>query len=239
MMQKILSVLFIGQMYVMMLLMGIVFFPLALASPGGASFACKTYTRWVIWTARVMVGIKTEVRGTVPEGECLVAAKHQSFFDIIVIFNALPAPKFIMKRELLYAPIIGQYSYRLGCIPVARGRRTQAIKKMREDVQAGQQRPGQLVIYPQGTRIAPGVKAPYKIGTGVLYSDLEQRCVPVATNIGVFWPKRGLRRTPGTAVVEFLDPIAPGQPVETFMADLETSIETRSDALLKEAGFDA
>lgn len=234
-MQWIRGAIFVFQMYLMMPIMGLLFFPLALASPRGAAWACHTYTRWVIWTARWMVGIRTDVRGPVPQDEVLVAAKHQSFFDIIVIFNALPRSKFIMKMQIFYTPIIGQYSYRLGCIPVRRGKRGQAIKKMIADVKAGKALPGQVVIYPQGTRVAPGVKAPYKVGAAVLYRELEQPCVPVATNVGVFWPKRGFRRKPGVAVVEFLDPIAPGLDSDAFMEELETRIETRSQALLEEA----
>ena len=106
------------------------------------------------------------------------------------------------------------------------------------DVKAGHALPGQLIIYPQGTRIAPGVKAPYKIGTGALYKELGQPVVPVATNVGVFWPKRGVTRHPGTAVFEFLPRIEPGLEVDVFMAQLEETIETASDRLNKEAGFD-
>jgi len=185
-----------------------------------------------------MVGIRTEVRGTPPTNEVVIASKHQSFLDIILIFKSIPAGKFIMKRELMYAPIIGQYALKLGCVPVDRGKRSQAIKKMVEDVEKGRLAAGQLIIYPQGTRIAPGVKAPYKVGTGILYQELGQPCVPVATNVGLFWPKRGIYRKPGLAVVEFLPPIMPGKSKAEFMAELEEVIETASDKLMKEAGFE-
>ncbi|MBT8424840.1 MAG: 1-acyl-sn-glycerol-3-phosphate acyltransferase, partial [Silicimonas sp.] len=78
-------------------------------------------------------------------------------------------------------------------------------------------------------------KRPYKVGTGALYQQLGQPCVPVATNIGHFWPKRGFLRRPGLAVVEFLDPIEPGMEIKAFMERLETAIESHSDALLREA----
>jgi 1-acyl-sn-glycerol-3-phosphate acyltransferase len=168
----------------------------------------------------------------------MVAAKHQSFFDILVIFHAIPRGKFIMKRELLFTPIFGQYAWRLGSVPVNRGKRGQAIAKMVADVEKGRREPGQLVIYPQGTRVAPGVDMPYKVGTAVLYEQLGQPCVPVATNIGVFWPRRGVLRRPGTAVVEFLPRLPPGLPREEFMARLEFEIETVSNALMADAGFE-
>jgi len=237
-MQLLRSILFIIQMYVAMLVLGIVFAPWAIVSRKGAFAACKTFCKWVFWTMEWMVGIKGEVRGQVPQGEVLIAAKHQSFLDIMLIFHALPAGKFIMKRELLYAPIIGIYAKRIGCVPVARGKRGAAIAKMVRDVDAGLAHPGQLIIYSQGTRVSPGAKVPYKVGTAVLYEQLGQPCVPVATNVGLFWPRKGLRRTPGTAVVEFLPTMPDGMSRAAFLAELEDVVETRSDALMREGGFE-
>jgi 1-acyl-sn-glycerol-3-phosphate acyltransferase len=193
----------------------------------------------VLWTLAWMTGLKTEVRGTPPTDEVMIAAKHQSFLDIMMIYNAVPRGKFIMKRELMFAPLLGQYALRIGCVPVNRGKRGAAIAKMLADVKSGKQQGGQLIIYSQGTRVAPGVKRPYKIGTGALYEQLGQPCVPVATNVGVFWPRHGILRKPGLAVVEFLPEIAPGLPRDAFMARLETEVETASDALMAEAGFHA
>ncbi len=237
MMQWIRSLLFIIQMYVAMLVVAVVYFPFAVVSAAGAHAACHAYCRWVFWTMRWMVGLRVEVRGTPPTDDVMVPAKHQSFLDILAIYNAMPRGKFIMKRQLMYAPLIGQYGLRIGCVPVNRGKRGAAIKKMLEDVRSGKQQGGQLIIYPQGTRVAPGVDRPYKAGTGALYEQLGQPCVPVATNVGVFWPKRGITRMPGVAVIEFLPRIEPGLSKEAFMARLEADIETASNALLDEVGF--
>ncbi|SFR32083.1 lysophospholipid acyltransferase family protein [Litoreibacter janthinus] len=235
--QWVRSLVFNFSMYVAMPTYALIYLPWAIVSPHGAVAACHAYCRYVKWTARWMVGLHSEVRGTPPTGEVLVAAKHQSFLDIIMIFDAIPHGKFIMKAILLYAPVLGQYAYRIGCIPVNRGKRGAAIAKMLADVEKGDKLPGQLVIYSQGTRLAPGVKRPYKIGTAVLYEQMGQTCYPVATNAGVFWPRRGVFRKPGVAVVEFLEPIAPGLPKEEFLAKLEAEVETASDRLLLEAGF--
>ncbi|MFY0692833.1 MAG: 1-acyl-sn-glycerol-3-phosphate acyltransferase [Paracoccaceae bacterium] len=225
------------QMYVMIAVIGILFFPLALLSRNGAYMACHLYTSWIKWTAAWMIGLKTTVRGTPPTGAALVAAKHQSFFDVMLIFAALPRGKFIMKSLLMYAPIVGQYGLRLGCVPVNRGKRGAAVAKMLKDVANGAQDPGQLIIYPQGTRVAPGDHKPYKVGTAVLYEQMQQPCFPVATNVGVFWPKRGVYRKPGLAVIEFLEPIAPGLDKTTFLTKLETEVEEHSNRLMAEAGF--
>lgn len=233
------SLLFVVQMYLAMPVFGLWFLPRTLTRREGAHDAVQAYCRWVRRSAAVLVGLRTEVRGTVPGGEVLVASKHQSFLDIILLVSVLPQPKFIMKKELLWAPVLGWYARRIGCVPVDRGKRGQAIQKMVADVKAGTGMPGQLIIYPQGTRVAPGVARPYKIGTGVLYAQLGQTCVPAATNVGVFWPRHGITRKPGLAVVEFLDPMPPGLPVESFMAALEERVEAASDRLMAEAGFRA
>ncbi len=239
MIQWLRSLIYLLQAYFMMFVMGIVFAPYAIATPNGARVACKTWARWAIWTARWMVNLHGEVRGPVPQGELLVAAKHQSFFDILLLFEALPAAKFIMKRELLWTPIIGIYAKRLGCVPVDRGKRGAAIQQMLEDVEAGRSAPGQLCIYPQGTRVAPGDHKPYKAGTAALYQQLGQPCIPVATNVGLFWPRKGILRKPGTCVVEFLPAIEVGLETQAFMSELEDRVEAQSNKLMNEAGFHA
>lgn len=237
MIQWIRSLIFIGQMYLAMLVLAIVFTPWAIVQQRGAFVAVHTYCRWVRWTAGWMVGLKSEVRGTPPTGEVLIAAKHQSFFDIILIVSVVPRPKFIMKSILRFAPILGWYALRIGCVPVDRGKRAQAIQQMIDGVKSGAQEPGQLIIYPQGTRVAPGAHLPYKIGPGILYEQTGQPCVPAATNVGVFWPRHGILRKPGLAVVEFLPVIEPGKPKKAFMAELEDVVEANSNRLMAEAGF--
>jgi 1-acyl-sn-glycerol-3-phosphate acyltransferase len=237
--QWLLSLIFIVQMYLAMVVVGILYLPYALINRDGALAACHAYCAWVIFSLRAITGLRCEVRGTPPTEPVLIAAKHQSFLDILMIFNAVPRGRFIMKQELIYAPILGWFALRIGCIPVDRGKRGAAITKMMAAVKSGAQKAGQLIIYSQGTRVAPGVKAPYKAGTAALYLQIGQDCVPVATNVGVFWPKHGILRKRGLAVVEFLPPIQPGLPSGEFMARLEQQVETASDALMAEAGFRA
>jgi 1-acyl-sn-glycerol-3-phosphate acyltransferase len=237
--QWVRSVLFIIQMYAAMPVLAIVYTPVAIFSRPAAFAACHAYCRWVRWTASWMIGLKSEVRGAPPTDQVLVAAKHHSFFDIIILFGSMPRAKFIMKKELKWAPILGWYALRIGCVPVDRGKRGQAIAAMMKAVEEGRQDPGQLIIYPEGTRTAPGAKPAYKVGSSVLYAQLNQDCVPAATNVGAFWPRQGFYRRPGLAVVEFLPRIAPGLSNAEFMAALETGIEAATNRLLAEAGFDA
>lgn len=233
------SVIYIGQMYAAMAVIGLLFFPWALVSRRGARIACVSWCRWSRWSAGWLVGLKSEIRGTPPTDQVIIASKHQSFFDIILIFSAVPAAKFIMKRELLWMPVFGQYALRIGCVPVDRGKRGAAISKMLRDVERGAAEPGQLIIYPQGTRVAPGVHKPYKVGAALLYEQTGQPCVPAATNVGVFWPRKGIYRKPGLAVMEFLPVIEPGLSKTEFLKRLEREVETASDALYEEATRDA
>lgn len=233
----ILSLLFIVQMYLAMVVFALVYAIPALFSRNWAWAAVHAYCRWVRRTAAVMVGLRSEVRGKVPQDEVLIASKHQSFFDIILIVSVVPRPKFIMKKELKWAPLLGFYAWRIGCIPVDRGKKGRAIAEMKRAVAEGAKVPGQLIIYPQGTRVAPGADMPYKVGTGLLYQQMGKPCIPAATNVGVFWPRHGIYRKPGLAVVEFLPEIAPGRAVGDFMAELERVVESASDRLMAEAGF--
>ncbi len=236
--QYVMSFIFIGQMYLMMLLMALFFTPFAIFSRVWTFRAIHTYCGWVRWTASWMVGLHSEIRGEVPTGEVLVASKHQSFFDIILIVHAVPRAKFIMKKEIIWTPIVGFYAKRMGCVSVDRGKRSKAIKMMVDGVRSGAQKPGQLIIFPQGTRVAAGATREYKIGSGVLYKETGQSCVPVATNVGVFWPRHGIYRRPGMAVLEFLPAIEPGLSTGDFMRVLEDQIETRSNQLMAATGFD-
>jgi len=233
------SLLFITVMYLAMAVLALVYLLPTLFTRDGAFRAVHTYTNVVRWAARVIVGLRSEIRGPVPTGEVIIASKHQSFFDILLIVSAVPRPKFIMKKQLVHTPILGFYARRIGCIPVDRGKRGAAVKQMIADVEAGRSAPGQLIIFPQGTRVAAGAHLPYKVGVGVLYKETGQAVVPAATNVGVFWKRHGIMRWPGTAVVEFLPEIAPGEEVPAFMTRLEAVVEENSNRLMAEAGFEA
>jgi 1-acyl-sn-glycerol-3-phosphate acyltransferase len=225
-------------MYALMLVLGVLFAPLALWSVDGAYRGIKTYCRAVFWLLRVICGLKVEVRGQVPQGDVIVCSKHQSFLDIMMLAECLPRAKFIMKKELRWAPVLGLYALRIGSTPVARGRKSKAMKDMVAHAEKSAEEASQLVIYPQGTRVLPGAHRPYKVGAGVLYDRMGKECVPAATNVGVFWSRRSRYRRPGTAVLEFLDPIPAGLAVAPFMKQLESVVEDNSNRLMREAGFD-
>lgn len=235
-MQFLRSLIFQVWMYGLMGIVGIVLSPCALWSRAGAYFAIGIYLDLVFWGLRHLCGLTYEIRGTPPTGDVLVASKHQSFLDILIALRALPRAQFVMKRSLVWAPFLGWYALRIGASPVTRGRGAESISEMMEGVRRARREPGQLVIFPQGTRVAPGGKAVYRAGVLALCQGFDLACVPAAVNTGLFWPRYGIVRRPGVAVMEFLEPMPPGMAGRDFLSLLETRIETASDRLMAEAG---
>ena len=171
-------------LYGLMFVMGVLMAPLAAVSRAGTYWVIHTYTSIVLGALRVICGLRVEVRGKVPQDEVIVASKHESFLDILILANVLPRPKFVMKKQLKWAPVLGFYAMRMGCAPVDRGRKREAMTQMVSDLDDAGQEPGQIIIYPQGTRTLPGAKLPYKIGAGVLYTRFGHPCVPAANQCG-------------------------------------------------------
>lgn len=158
--QWIRSILFNIVMYVSMIAIALAFTPLVLVDRKWAPVWMRIFARWTRFTLRWIAGLRTEVRGEIPTTGALIASKHQSFLDSILLFSVLPAPRFIMKKQLAWIPLMGWMALQAGFIPVDRGKRGAAIKKMMADVEKGRATPGQLIIYPQGTRVAPGAHLP-------------------------------------------------------------------------------
>ncbi|MCF3973008.1 lysophospholipid acyltransferase family protein [Paracoccus salsus] len=209
----------------------------------GRAAASAVAGRWVgylLWAARLHLGVTCEVRGTPPTGDCIVAAKHQCFLDILAIAHAVKRPAFIMKREVMRVPVMGWYAYKVGGIPIDRSRGRDALRAISGEINARMtsgEGLGQLIIYPEGTRTRPGEHRDYKHGVGTLRAATTLPVVPVAVNTGLFWPRKGWGVRPGRAVVEFLPVIGADLPRHAFMPRLRAEIEDHSDRLMAEAGF--
>lgn len=228
------SLTFIGLMYGLLVVMGLACLIPSKFSRRWAMVFIRAYCSAVIWMLRVIVGTRVEVRGNIPRGPCIVASKHQSFLDVIVLTRVLPRPAFVMKKSLRWAPVLGVYAERLGSIAIDRGAGGEAVRTMLEG--AGKQAAGrQIIIFPQGTRVRPGVNVPWRPGVLRLYQTLDQPMVLVALNTGWFWPRTGLRRTPGTAVLEFLGSIRAGRPTDSLLDEMAETIDLASDRLGDEA----
>jgi 1-acyl-sn-glycerol-3-phosphate acyltransferase len=185
---------------------------------------------------RLLCGIKVEYRGLekIPHGALLVASKHQSLWETFALLQLFSDPAFILKRELQWIPFFGWYAMKASMIPVDRGRRGQALADMTERARVELSRGRQIVIFPEGTRRAPGAEPNYKFGIVHLYGETGITCLPIALNSGLFWPRRSFMRYPGTIVAEILDPIAPGLSKDAFAARLQQDIETATARLIAE-----
>jgi 1-acyl-sn-glycerol-3-phosphate acyltransferase len=189
-----------------------------------------------LWLLRFTCGIKVEFRGLtkIPSGPLLVASKHQSMWETFALLPLFTDPAFILKRELLWIPFFGWYAWKVGMIPVDRGKRSLALAKLAVDVREELARNRQIVIFPEGTRRAPGAEPSYKYGIVHLYAEEGVPCLPIALNSGLFWPRRSFRRYPGTILVEVLDPIPPGLDKREFSERLQQTIEAATARLIAE-----
>lgn len=202
-----------------------------------AMAALKVHARFELFLLHLIVGTKIEVRGRekIPDGPCLVASKHQSAWETFALIPIFRDPALLMKRELFWIPFHGWFSKKFEMIPVDRDKGPSALRRMLREAKDRAAQGREIVIFPEGTRRAPGAPPDYKTGVVLLYEALRIPCVPLALNSGVFWPRRSLLRRPGTIVVEILDPIPPGLPKAEFLERLIGSIETASARLLAEA----
>jgi 1-acyl-sn-glycerol-3-phosphate acyltransferase len=178
--------------------------------------------------------IKVEVRGRefIPTGAALVAPKHQCMLDVFAQFTWLPGSAFVMKKELAWIPWFGWYAAKAGAIIIDREGHSRTLRQVMREGAELFKRGRQVVIFPEGTRKAPGEAPDYKPGIAALYRELDVPVYPVATNAGVHWPAHGFIRRPGTIVFEYLEPIPPGLKRAEFMRILEERIETASARLL-------
>lgn len=192
------------------------------------------WARVTLWLLRIVGGITVEFRGVenIPPGPLLVAAKHQSALETLALVTCFPDFAYILKRELLWIPLIGWYLSRSGMVAIDRSKGARAMSAMNEAAADAIRDQRQLIIFPEGTRRPPGAPPAYKLGLTHLYAALGVPCLPVALDTGLYWPRRRLVRRPGTTVIEFLPPIPPGLERARFLEAVQERIETASDRLL-------
>lgn len=230
------SAVFAAWMFGLAIVMGIICLPLLLGPRRWALGAVKLWATWVLASLAPLTGTRLEVRGRerLPRGAALIAAKHQGMMDILAALHLLDDPCIVLKKELMWIPIFGWFSAKTGMVPVDRKAGSKAVRDLLVAAQRALGEGRQMLIYPEGTRRAPGDPPDYKPGVAGLYRELNVPCTPVATNSGLVWPAHGLAKFPGTAVFELLEPIPPGLKRGSFMKELESRIETASNALVNE-----
>ncbi|WP_339745847.1 lysophospholipid acyltransferase family protein [uncultured Maricaulis sp.] len=200
----------------------------------------RSYARLTVLLMRWICGIKVEVRGTPPKNQAVIlAAKHQSWGDGLAMMAKCGDVNFICGDHMLNYPLIGWVLKRCGAIVVSNQGGAEAMASLRAGVERsqGEGRPRPILIYPEGHLTPVGTGMRYRSGAWQLSSQLDRPVVPVATNLGQCWPQQKWSKFSGTAVIEFLEPMPPSPDRNSFLAELETRVETRSRAL--EAEFAA
>lgn len=231
------SLLFNGFFYVHTTIMLFALLPTALLPKRALMAGVKSWTRVNRWALSALGGIEVEIRGReyLPTGGAIVASKHQSTFETVALLDLFSDPTYVLKKELMSIPLFGWYAKKAEQIPVDRSAGRQALARMTERAHAEVAKGRQIVIYPEGTRRPAGAEPAYKHGVVHLYQNLGVPMVPVALNSGLFWPRHGFRRPPGTLVVEFLPPIPFGLDPEVAFTAMRDAIETATDRLIAEA----
>ena len=176
------------------------------------------------WCCRNLLGIRSRIEGQVPQGAVLIACKHQSMYETIELVVILGAPAIVLKRELADIPLWGRLAQQYGSIPVTREGSAGALRAMlraaRDAMAAGRA----IMIFPEGTRVAPGEHPPIKSGFAGLYRQLDLPVVPVALDSGRLWPRNSFLKRSGMITFRFGELIPPGLPREEAEALVHAAI---------------
>ena len=185
---------------------------------------------------RLIAGVHVEIRNREyrPTGPAIIASKHQSEWEAHVFLHELDDPAYVIKKELSLVPGYGWFSAKVNMIFVDRYGGGKSLRALVRGARKAVARGRPIVIFPEGTRVKPGGKLPYRPGVAALYGALDVPVVPVVLNSGMHWPKGSFRRYPGTIVMAYLPPIPPGLPRRDFMERLESSMEEASHRLFTE-----
>ena len=198
-------------------------------------FGGKIMGYWTSFCLKIFLSTKIVIKGKeniIENKKFFIAASHQSMFETFFLQTIFEGPVFILKKELLMIPIFGWYLKKIGSISIKRNKISKENLGFFDDIIKQinlSDRP--LIIFPQGTRLAPSERLPFKKGSSRIYEELGISCQPIAINSGNTWPKHGSKTINKTITISILKPIEPGLEKETFLRQLEQSIYSELDAL--------
>ena len=190
---------------------------------------------WTGFCLKFFLSTKIEIKGKeniVSNEKFFIAASHQSMFETFYLQTIFNSPIFILKKELILIPIFGWYLKKIGSIAIDRDKISRENLNFFDNVSIilnKLKRP--LIIFPQGTRVLPNERPPFKKGASRIYEELKITCVPVAINSGYVWPKRGIKVANKTITISILKPIKAGMPKDKFIKILENNIYSELDLL--------
>lgn len=195
------------------------------------------YAQGVVWGMRWIGGMRVEIRGReyLPvHGPALLANKHHSEADGLLLAAEIPGIAFVAVQELFRYPLIGAILYRLQMIRVDTCGGGKERANLAQFAKRAYDSGRHIAIYPEGNLMQPGERERYRSGIFYLYRDLGLPVTPVATSLGLVWNRRDWRKRAGRCAIEFLPAIETGLDKETFMRRLEETIESNSDRLIAE-----
>ena len=198
-------------------------------------FGGKLMGFWTSFCLKIFLSTKIIIKGyenIIENKKFFIAASHQSMFETFYLQTIFNSPVFILKRELLLIPIFGWYLKKIGSISIKRNTITKDNLNFFDDVaQTIQNSNRPLIIFPQGTRVLPNDRPPFKKGAARIYEKLKIICQPIAINSGYVWPKKGLKNSHKTITISILKPIEAGIEKEEFIKILENSIYSELDLI--------
>ncbi|MDA9956356.1 1-acyl-sn-glycerol-3-phosphate acyltransferase [Candidatus Pelagibacter sp.] len=217
------------------IIISVIFIPAFLLPQKITLFGGKTMGHWASFCLRVFLSTKIIIKGReniIKDKKFFIAASHQSMFETFFLQTIFNSPVFILKKELLMLPIFGWYLKKIGSISIKRNKISKENIGFFDDISKqiiSSDRP--LIIFPQGTRLLPEDRTPFKKGSGRIYDELKIFCQPVAINSGNTWPKKGSKKINTILTVSILKPIEPGLEKETFLKELESAIYSELDLM--------
>ncbi len=199
-----------------------------------ADHGAKVWTIVIIWVLKHLCKIEYKIIGLekLPKEPCIIACKHQSMWETIIMHLVVKRPVYAYKKELQKIPFYGWYLKAMSGIKVDRKGAASALKDLIRQAKKYLTHGQTIVLFPQGTRVPLGAsteKYPYQVGVTALYLACNVKVVPAALNSGKFWPKNPFIKNPGKIILEFLDPIEPGLSKQEFNAKLQDVIEKSSN----------
>ena len=217
------------------ILISIIFLPSFFLPQKIVLFGGKLMGYWTGFCLKIFLSSKIVIKGEnniVKDKNFFIAASHQSMFETFYLQTIFNSPVFILKNELLLIPIFGWYLKKIGSISIKRNKVTKDNLSFFSDIlniTQNSKRP--LIIFPQGTRVLPNERPPFKKGVSRIYEELKIHCQPVAINSGFVWPKKGLKQSQKTITITILKPIPPGLAKDEFLKTLEIEIYRELNSL--------
>ncbi|MDA9071331.1 1-acyl-sn-glycerol-3-phosphate acyltransferase [Candidatus Pelagibacter sp.] len=221
---------FVGIIFISIIFVPAFFLPQKVVLFGG-----KIMGYWASFCLKIFLSTKIIVKGKdniIKNKKFFIAASHQSMFETFFLQTIFDSPVFILKKELLMIPLFGWYLKKIGSISIKRNKVTKKNLSFFDDILKlikSSNRP--LIIFPQGTRLLPHDRTPFKKGASRIYQELRISCQPVAINSGHTWPKEGLKKSSKVIIISILKPIDFGLDKDVFLRKLQNEIYSELDSL--------